>query len=72
MSNNVLTLTELRELTQKKRYGAMCRELDTMNIEYRKRLDGSPVVLRESIWQEFKVKSSNNKNHEPKMGSFNA
>ena len=43
----ILTADELAELTARRRPAAQARELDRLGIPYRRRTDGSLVVLRE-------------------------
>lgn len=45
----ILTIDELAALTGRTKYSAQCRALDALGITYRKRHDGSPVVLRSTV-----------------------
>lgn len=45
----ILTTDELVALTERTKNSAQCRALDALGITYRKRLDGSPVVLRATV-----------------------
>ena len=45
----ILAQTELIELTRRVKWSAQARELATMNIPYRRRSDGSVVVLKEDL-----------------------
>lgn len=45
----VLSADELRELTGKQRADSQARELDHLGITYRRRRDGSVVVLRADL-----------------------
>lgn len=44
-----LTKEEIKELTQKVRYGAQVRALSEMGIHHTLRPDGSPVVLHSTL-----------------------
>lgn len=45
----ILTDSEIAELTNKVRWSAQARELATMKIPYRRRTDGSIVVMKEDL-----------------------
>lgn len=45
----ILSKLELIELTRRVKWSSQAKELDTMNIPYRRRSDGSIVVLKEEL-----------------------
>lgn len=45
----ILTHDQIIELTGKVRAKAQCRQLDFMGIPYRKRINGTPVVLASDL-----------------------
>jgi hypothetical protein len=49
VGNVILTKDELRELTGRRRVALQARELDHLQIPYKRRSDGSIVVLRADL-----------------------
>jgi len=63
-----LSKKEVRELTQKVRFGAQVRTLSEMGIRHTLRPDGSPVVLHSTLSEQ--MGSPNQKPSQPDFSSL--
>lgn len=62
-----LSQAEIRDITGYKKCDAQCRALLTMNIPYRPRPDGTPVVARKAYYQALGVQPDKDEDHEVKL-----
>jgi hypothetical protein len=68
-----LTTEELKELTQRSRYGAQAVVLNALGITYKVRPDGTLAVLRAHVEQQFGVvgnQSTKEKEYEPNWAAI--
>lgn len=62
-----LTPAEIEELTQRVQRDAQARELDTIGIPYRRRRDGSLVVMRVCVETVFGLPGARIESNEPSL-----
>lgn len=64
----ILTDETLRQLTKRTKWTAQARELNEMGVPYRRRSDGSLVVLEEDLHATTKNKPASSKLRLPSFG----
>ena len=62
-----LSQAEVEELTKRIQRDAQARELEAMGIPYKRRRDGSPVVMRACVESVFGVSGAKIKQSEPQL-----